>query len=876
MSVSRTTTSHAYVKLVDQAKALAADGKLSTQDVDQLLDAAISDRTLSAPERAALKDLATQFACHMESPELTQRLKAFASMTHAGIRTAVRTAEKNDGVVDATEAWALAETLQQGKLNGAAKYTLAAVLVGARLTPEARDVLKAVKDGQPLPDNTPPPVDANLVQKLEASIRQEANTTYSTSAPPNMSPLGDKFFAGEWMGQAFNVAGPEGLRVILAHPDGRVASISGDSAQLYLTRPPQLQGRAVYEVMGNPPTGRRYGGNQYVFDAGTITYDPLGYGRGTTFKVGDVAARLEVLKDTPRSDLAPADAAAVLRKNFLNLVRAQSDSHSPFITLRDLEAAALDPNRSVDVRSAARSVLASGSFVAMERAGSADERITLADLDAVLAGTSELSTRPVQFRGLVAADYMDTTGSLATPVGRDRRLSLQLRAVPGAELTVQNAMVLDGNGLKTLVKHTVPMGDPGPDGMVDVNLPVPRDADWTANDRLEISQTVGSRSASAPVVVSVTGKFDTQLKRPAFLDEKKLTLGTDGWVKTTGNYAARPNESVKLIRNGVETSARARANAFGQFELKIPGSLSDGNWELRVGDKRKTLSGTPVDSKARAQTWVRDLNQVFLAAPRNNSITGEVRGLEPGYTVTLQNLASNAQALTFKADANGLMKVNVPNTAPGDVLHINYAAAQLADYSLPQVKFTVATPTPAQAERIAFVLGAINAPTERDRFFALELFGPHSTHPDFRGMKDPVRMQACLDGARMGAFLASRGFDAAWKTRITGAISQAGKSDVLAGMAVGEGYRGSHSPTRDADLGFKLIKEGETRTVVTGGYSPISGDHGPLVPEHVTGPGTYELNFLDLPPMRLETRGGQPSGWVNTNAHTFSLTLSVN
>jgi hypothetical protein len=332
---------------------------------------------------------------------------------------------------------------------------------------------------------------------------------------------------------------------------------------------------------------------------------------------------------------------------------------------------------------------------------------------------------------------------------------------------------------------------------------------------------------------------------------------------------------VQLIKDGVDTGVGVKANAFGQFELKLPGSLSQGNWELRVGDQKHILAGQPVDSRARADAWVKDLNKVFQAAPRNNALQGEIRGLLPGYTASVQNPANGPELHTFTADANGVMKVNVPNVAEGDTVHITYAGAQLVDYRLPEMKFTVAVPNAAEAQRMDFVLSNIKATTERDRFFALELFGPYSTNPELKGMTDPVKMQAYLDGARMGAFLSSRGLSADWKARIVGAINQAGKADVLAGMMIGEGYRGPHSPVNGDDLGFKLIKPGETRIVITGGYSPISGSHGPLTPEYVTGPATYELNFLDMPPLRLETRGGQPQGWVNPNAMLLTYTRHV-
>ncbi len=878
--VSRSTTSPVYQKLLDQARTLASDGKLSTGDVDTLIDAAINDKKLSAPERAAIKQMATQFASQLESPDLGARLKSFSQMTHAGIRGAVREAEKGDGVVDATEARALAETLQQGKLNQAARYTLAAVLVGARLTPEAKDILTAVKNGDPLPDTTKY-IDPSVLQSMEDKMQSRAfsDGTSNSSVTRVVNKQGEKFYAGDWVGQAYVSADSWGamprFHVMLAHPDGRLMTLKDGAARMYLTCPPELQGRAVYEVMGAPTGGGGSYSSAFTFEAGKITFDSYGYGTPSRYEVGDVAARLDAVKDTPRSDLSLVAAAEILKENFAAVSRAVGDSHTPFITLRDLEVAALDPARSPAVRSAARSLVSSGGFVAAERAGKADDRITLADLTALAAGGGGLGTRPLQFKGMVAADYMDTSGPTGRPVGRDRRLSMSLRAVPGAEITISNRMVPDGEGPKAIFKFTVPMGNAGGDGLVDVNLQIPKEADWALGDKVELTQKVGGRDASAPTVVDLVGKGWNPDQRPTILDTAKLSSGSDGWIKTSGSYTVRPYSWIQIIKDGVDTGVGVQANAYGQFELKLPGSLQQGNWELRVGDQKHILAGQPVDSRARADGWVKDLNKVFLAAPRNNTITGEIKGLLPGYTATVQNPANGPEVHTFTADANGVMKVNVPSVASGDTLHITYAEAELADYHLPQTKFTIAAPTAAEAERINVVLSSIKATTERDRFFALELFGPYSANAELKAMTDPVKMQAYLDGARMGAFLSSRGLAADWKARIVGAVNQAGKADVLAGMMIGETYRGPHSPVNGDDLGFKLIKPGETRIVITGGYSPISGSHGPLTPEYVTGPAQYELNFLGMPPLRLETRGGQPQGWVNPNAMLLTYTRHV-
>lgn len=138
------------------AQRLAQDGAVDKKDVDALVDAAMQDSTLTGAERAELREVLKGFADKMDSAETKQRLKSFLAIQNGGIRELAHTLERDDGVIDAGDAAKIADLVNKdGRVSGRERYSLAAVMVGARMTDEARAALKATA-GEARPDNPTP------------------------------------------------------------------------------------------------------------------------------------------------------------------------------------------------------------------------------------------------------------------------------------------------------------------------------------------------------------------------------------------------------------------------------------------------------------------------------------------------------------------------------------------------------------------------------------------------------------------------------------------------------------------------------------------------------------------------------------------------
>jgi hypothetical protein len=131
------------------AQDLLTKPSLQRSDVDGLLDRAMEDGKLTTAERKQIRMVIDKFAqVGGASDEAITRLKGFLDIRGDSLRNLAHTLEKNDGVIDASEAKKIADFVKaDGKISGNEKMSLAAVMIGAKMTDEARAVLKATLDG---------------------------------------------------------------------------------------------------------------------------------------------------------------------------------------------------------------------------------------------------------------------------------------------------------------------------------------------------------------------------------------------------------------------------------------------------------------------------------------------------------------------------------------------------------------------------------------------------------------------------------------------------------------------------------------------------------------------------------------------------------
>ncbi|MEW5849527.1 MAG: hypothetical protein AB2A00_11985 [Myxococcota bacterium] len=136
---------------------LVRDGKIDTPDANTLLDAALSDKVLSTVERNELKEVLAQHADKFQG-EAKDKLNAFLGMQSAALRNMSRELEKNDGIIDAAEAGKLLSQVDKdGKFTRAEKFSLSAVMIGARMSAEAKEIISAKVSGieRPPPGGAP-------------------------------------------------------------------------------------------------------------------------------------------------------------------------------------------------------------------------------------------------------------------------------------------------------------------------------------------------------------------------------------------------------------------------------------------------------------------------------------------------------------------------------------------------------------------------------------------------------------------------------------------------------------------------------------------------------------------------------------------------
>src|SRR5688572_14688518 len=133
------------------ASSLLQKPKLDAVDVDRLLDSALDDQKLTSTERGHIRKVLDKFASQVDSQDSYKRLKVYLDVRGDTLRNVLFSGDK-DGVVDAADAKKVVDIVNaDGKVSGNEKFSISAMMVGTKLTDEARDLLRAVLDGQALP-----------------------------------------------------------------------------------------------------------------------------------------------------------------------------------------------------------------------------------------------------------------------------------------------------------------------------------------------------------------------------------------------------------------------------------------------------------------------------------------------------------------------------------------------------------------------------------------------------------------------------------------------------------------------------------------------------------------------------------------------------
>jgi hypothetical protein len=177
-------------KLNTLAQQLVADGRLSTADVNQLIDAAMENKDLSSAQGKELKAIASSLADRLDSPEAKQRLLGFIGIVDKSIRNLAYSVEKEKGIIDTPDAKQLVDLARRNVLVSTRdRLSLQSVMIAMRLTPAARAELEAAL-GPPTP--SVPTIDLKLPPILGRTyvLSPDGYLTTGSGAPPSFDENG--------------------------------------------------------------------------------------------------------------------------------------------------------------------------------------------------------------------------------------------------------------------------------------------------------------------------------------------------------------------------------------------------------------------------------------------------------------------------------------------------------------------------------------------------------------------------------------------------------------------------------------------------------------------------------------------------------------
>lgn len=529
------------------------------------------------------------------------------------------------------------------------------------------------------------------------------------------------------------------------------------------------------------------------------------------------------------------------------------------------------------------------------------------------------------------SESVQISGPLSKTLTFPPNASIQLWALPGSTIRVYNTAVLEKGKPKLLKEVTAPLEakETGPycvsgaypteaefekaaapfraakgPGMLLAAVRLGPEDDHSAYDTFLVTQQSGARPESEAVPVKLftysaprrphQGTFEPQVAR-MHLEGSKLSASED--------WALRPGTDVTVYVDGNIAYRGGHVDDSGRFSVDLAG----------LGDRAKIVvaaDGKPLalgklglaeklpDARGRIASWDAQLLKAFLCPGEDGRVQATLHGLPEGLALTLTNPSSGSKTFTV---SNGQLCIDLDDTWAGDTIVAKMSTAKVAgnttkswhdapdtwtlygqgkmtnehsprSYSLMMDgSFTI--PKPEQAARMSEIIDAMSGYGRSEIQSALELFGPHAGAIKGGEKLDQRTLRELYEGARLGSSIPSP-----WAAKVAQHLAAHGvSSDIREGFKLGQAYLAKHSVSLPVGLSdpidLRQVKAAEQHIVATGGYSPISGSHGPLIPEVVSGSSTWELRWGDLPPLTLMTAPGKPQGWVNPAAYVMAFGL---
>lgn len=516
------------------------------------------------------------------------------------------------------------------------------------------------------------------------------------------------------------------------------------------------------------------------------------------------------------------------------------------------------------------------------------------------------------------------TGPAATPIVT-RRTAIGFDAKPGTKYRVVNLNAFDKDGQpKVMAEGEIPKDETSVFGSgpqrKSVAMEFPRNADVFPGDTLVIQVehpedgTKGERELPLPNEKPNTGRFKgtENRTRPRTIDASQISLAKET-IKGQAR-AVDPFSTVVVLRNGLRTELETTADKEGRFSLKIPKTWKDDNIAVASLDRFAAAQATVLEARSNDKRTPVERNAAELFAALLDGRDGVSTTLEnfaPGAELTV---ALATEEFTFTADADGKMQIDLAPIPPGSTVKVKSTATEewvpgtnlkgsLSTFANPRfnpdvdekttgrllprgLKFDLIVPDAAGAARRALIQDAIQTSSHQNVAFAMDLFGPDSQYSELSSITDTDRIRTIFRGAQLGMLAKS---DPRWLPKLESFVkslaqdanlSEALQKDFVDALQIASGYTGDEKATADGNILLSLERQGATSIVTTGGYSPISGSHGPLRPEQIRSPDVYRLTFQNLDwllpegkekSLRLETGGRAASGWVNPAAITFTV-----
>lgn len=510
-----------------------------------------------------------------------------------------------------------------------------------------------------------------------------------------------------------------------------------------------------------------------------------------------------------------------------------------------------------------------------------------------------------------------TTGPTAARLDFPARGLIQTWAIPGSTVRVYNASSLEDGKPRLIKTLTVPLDAPADgrphcvqgayptqrafdaeaesfraaphDGLVLASIPLEPEDDQDAFDTFLVTQQTASRGESDPVSLKLHAySAFSRVDRPLNIDTANLRY-ENGALSAAKDYAVPAGTVIEARRNNKPVGLHAVADARGRFALDLStlGALDGVTLHARSpsGRNEQTLElsafgvdAAPPPGMDRVARWDHAVMRGLLA-PDAGAFGFQLEQVPDGVEVQVRNVNAPGSAQVFRS-AGGRLAVGLQDTLPGDSISVrmnaplNFVVEDPQTGKMRSIDFTVdgtyVIPSAEHQQQMRELLDIFQGLPRRDLQAALDLFGPHSRIEGGPPRMEPAKLRAVFSGAQLGS--ATR---ESWAAAVRAHVKQHGTPELLEGFDLGRAFvKATGKPLTDG-LDLRLTRQDPTRQVITGGYSPISGSHGPLRPEYIRGAQYFELTHPGLPPLELKEQGGSPVGWVNPNAigMTFGFTL---